>query len=170
MRRLVGSLAMAVALAVAVAVLVGAGCGAGGGAPGYAAVTLDGGEEVSVADLRGRPALLVSWATWCRECDEELAGLQEFAASPAADGVQVVAVNIDAAEVDDEIAAKVERHGLTVQLWRDRQNRFRSAFGALGVPTTVVLDADGTVVGTFPGAVDFDADEVLAALDRARPG
>jgi peroxiredoxin len=158
-----------VALAVALAGGLAAGCG-GSGSDVYAATDLVTGAPVSVEDLRGGPALLVSWATWCRECDEELAGLQAFATSAEAEGVAIVAVNLDAADVEEDIEAKVDRHGLTVGLWRDRRNDFRGAFGALGVPTTVVLDAEGEVVGTFPGAVDFDDDDVLAALEEARGG
>lgn len=153
--------------ALVAAVALAAACG-GSSPAAYEAADMVTGDVVSVEQLEGSPALLVSWATWCRECDEELAGLQEFAASLAAEGVTIVAVNLDAADVDDEIDAKVDRHGLTVELWRDRRNDFRRVFGALGVPTTVVLDADGDVVGTFPGAVDFDDADVLAALERAR--
>ena len=134
----------------------------------YEASELRSGEPVSVESLRGSPVLLVSWATWCRECDEELAGLEEFAQSDSAEGVQIVAVNLDAADVDAEIDAKIQKHGLTVDLWRDRRNNFKRTFSALGVPTTVMLDAQGAVVGTYPGAVDFDNDEFLEALDEVR--
>lgn len=162
-------LALGAAVAAAVAV---AGCGGSGSSgPAYAAVQLfDDDTTVSVADLAGSPALLVSWATWCHACDEELAGLQEFASSDAATDVRIVAVNLDAAAVDAQIREKVERHGLTVELWRDRRNNFRQAFGALGVPTTVLLDRDGTVLGVFPGAVDFDSHDVTTALAEARVG
>jgi thiol-disulfide isomerase/thioredoxin len=151
-----------------------AACGGGsGGASDYGAEALRSGEPVSVEELRGSPALLVSWATWCRECDEELAGLAEFAASDAAEGLSVVVVNLDAASVEDEIDEKIARHGLEdpelgLALWRDRRNQYKRSFGALGVPTTVLLDADGAVAGTFPGAIDFDDTEVLAALDDVR--
>lgn len=134
----------------------------------YEAKDLRTGATVSVEDLRGAPALLVSWATWCQECDDELEGLQAFVESSAAEGIAVVAVNIDAADVDDDIAAKIEAHGLTTELWRDRRNDFKVAFGVLGVPTTVLLDDEGDVAGTFPGAVDFDDEDVLAALDEVR--
>lgn len=168
MRRAPLALRLALAALVAVPALV-AGCGGGGdGAVDYTATDMATGEEVSVDDLRGRPALLVSWATWCRECDEELDGLAAFAGSPEAEGIEIVAVNLDAAEVTDEIEAKIERHGLTTTLWRDRRNEFKRAFGALGVPTTVLLDAEGTVAGVFPGAVDFADDEVLDALAAVR--
>lgn len=147
------------------AVLVSA-CGSSDGA-GYAAAELRTGAPVSVADLRGGPAVLTSWATWCAECDELLSALQEFAASPAAADVSVVAVNLDAADNTAEIDAKISGHHLTTDLWRDRRNEFRSAYGALGVPTSVVLDADGSVVATFPGVVDFDGPAFTAALADA---
>jgi peroxiredoxin len=145
-----------------------AACGGGDDQVAYEATDMATGETVSVASLRGRPALLVSWATWCRECDEELAGLQAFASSDAAEGIEIVAVNLDAASVEDEIDAKIEQHGLRTALWRDRKNRFKREFGALGVPTTVLLDAEGEVAGTFPGAIDFSDADVLAALDEVR--
>jgi peroxiredoxin len=134
----------------------------------YTAHDLATGNEVSVSDLRGRPVLLVSWTTWCRECDTELAGIQQFAASDAARGIAVVAVNLDATDAVDEIQAKIRRHGLTTALWRDRHNDFKRAFGTLGVPTTVLLDRDGRFVAAFPGAVDFGDDDVLRALERVR--
>lgn len=144
-------------------------CGGGGsGGADYQVADLATGEPVSAADLRGQPALLVSWATWCRECDEELAGLQEFANSEASNGLRIVAVNLDAADVEDEIQSKINRHRLTVELWRDRRNEFKRTFGALGVPTTVLLDAEGNVAGTFPGAIDFDDRDVLAAIEEVR--
>jgi thiol-disulfide isomerase/thioredoxin len=155
-------------LAVAGAMVLAA-CGSEDSGSSYAATDMVSGEEVSVDSLQGRPALLVSWTTWCTECDEELAGLAAFADSPEAKGIEIVAVNLDAAHVEDEIDAKVSEHGLTTTLWRDRRNEFRSAFGAIGVPTTVLLDADGEVVGTFPGAIDFEDAEVLEALDDLRP-
>lgn len=135
----------------------------------YAATDLRSGEAVSVADLAGRPALLVSWTTWCTECDELLSGLAEFAASPAAEGVEIVAVNLDAADVPAEIDAKIAEHELTTDLWRDRRNDFKRAFGAMGVPTTILLDGEGTVVGTFPGAADFDG-EVAEAIASVMAG
>lgn len=134
----------------------------------YRAADLRTGEAVSAEDLRGSPVLLVSWATWCKECDEELAGLQEFASSPEAEGIEIVAVNLDAGSVDDEIDAKIERHGLTTRLWRDRRNDYKRTFGALGVPTTVLLADDGSLIGTFPGAIDFEERRILEALERAR--
>lgn len=138
------------------------------GAVGYSATDLRSGESVSVESLRGRPVVLVSWATWCRECDEELTALQAFSDSDDADGVAVVAVNLDAADVDAAIDAKIDANGLEVTLWRDRRNDFKRSFGALGVPTTILLDHEGRVAGTFPGGVDLETGEMRSTLDNLR--
>lgn len=143
-------------------------CGAGSRSVDYRAVEMTSGGEVTLATLAGRPVVLTSWATWCAECDELLSGLQAFAESPAAAGVEIVAVNLDAADNTAEIDAKITDHELSTVLWRDRRNEFRAAFGALGVPTSVVLDRRGEVVATFPGAVDFAGDDFTRALDTAR--
>jgi peroxiredoxin len=134
----------------------------------YSAKDLNSGATVSLAALRGAPVLLVSWTTWCTECDEELAGLQAFAGSDSAAGITIVAVNLDAADVTDQINAKIAKHGLTTSLWRDKRNEFKRVFGALGVPTTVLVNSRGDVVGTFPGAVDFDDERILDALEHVR--
>ena len=165
MRRTLAIVVAAAALAVS------AGCGGtgSGDAGSYRATDMDTGEDVSVDDLEGRPVLLVSWATWCAECDELLGGLQAFADSPAAEGIEVVAVNLDASDTA-EIDAKIDDHDLTTGLWRDRRNEFKREFGALGVPTSVVIDVDGAMVASFPGAVDFAGEDVRRALDTARAG
>lgn len=150
-------------------VMLLAACGPAEERPPYTAVELRSGDQVSVADLAGQPALLVSWTTWCTECDELLSGLARFASSPAADGVTIVAVNLDAADVSAQIDAKLVEHEVTTALWRDRRNDFKRAFAAIGVPTSVLLDAEGTVVATFPGAADFGG-EVADAIAGLRAG
>lgn len=159
---------LAVVPLLAAPVLLAACSSEPGGAATYTAVDLATGERTSVESLRGRPVLLVSWTTWCTECDDALAGIEAFARSPRSRDVAVVAVNLDAADVTSEIDAKLADHGLTTTVWRDRRNDFARAFGALGVPTVVVLGIDGSVTATFPGAVTLDGPDVLDALARAR--
>lgn len=132
----------------------------------YEATDLVSGADVSVASLRGSPVLLISWTTWCNECDKELSRLQTFAESEVASGIEIIAVNLDAADVSNEIDAKIEDHGLTTILWRDRRNDFKREFSAIGVPTTVLLDERGLIVGTFPGAVDFTDADFVDALNQ----
>jgi len=146
---------------IVVALLAGpvvAGCSSSSGsaaAPEYTARDRAG-DRVSMADLRGAPALLTSWATWCKECKTLLPDLETFHQHQGADGVKVVAVNINAPGSEGDVVALEKQYGMTMDRWRDVDNDFTQAFRARGVPTSVLVDADGTVVRRWPGGVPID--------------
>lgn len=156
------------AVIVAVALTLAA-CGGGTDGHAYRAETLDGATPVSVADLAGRPALLTSWATWCRECKKLLPEL-ELLYHARGDEVQVVAVNVNAGRDDTEIREVIDRYGMTMAQWRDPKNGFTGAFSAPGVPTTVLLDAEGNVLERWPGVTDLSTPEITEAIDAAVAG
>lgn len=159
---------LATALAAAVAVLL-AGCGgATSEAPAaFSATALRTERAVSLADLRGRPALLTSWATWCLECRDELPRLEAYWRARRADGLQVVAVNVDVTGSRGRAVGMAERFGLSMPLWRDEDDAFTATFDGLGVPMTVLLDREGRVASVWQGVVDFTGREVSGAVDAA---
>lgn len=141
-----------------VAGAVGAGCSSSSGsasAPEYA-VRDRAGSAVSLEDLRGSPALLTSWATWCKECKTLLPDLERFHEQQGTDGVQVVAVNVNAPGSEGDVVALEQQYGMTMDRWRDVDNDFTQAFRSRGVPTSVLVDADGTVVRRWPGGIPID--------------
>ncbi len=149
--------------------LIVSGCGSTTTTTGYEARGLYNKTPVSTAAFIGRPVVLVSWATWCRECEKELKRLGEFSTSKEAEGVVIVAVNLDIDAPRSEIDKKLKGSGLEkAELWSDPKNGFKRFFGAIGVPTTVVLARDGTAVGSFAGAVDFEQSELQEALTSAK--
>lgn len=139
----------------AVAALSGCSSSPRSSAPEYSARDRAG-ERVALADLAGRPALLTSWATWCKECKTLLPDLERFSEQQGADGVQVVAVNINAPGSEGDVVALEKQYGMTMARWRDVDNDFTQAFRARGVPTSVLVDADGTVVRRWPGGIPVD--------------
>lgn len=124
-------------------------------APHYSAHDRSG-ARVSLDDLRGMPALLTSWATWCKECKTLLPDLQRFSEQQGEDGVQVVAVNINAPGSERSVAAIEQQYGMTMTRWRDVDNDFAQAFRSRGVPTSVLVDAHGVVVRRWPGGIPLD--------------
>ncbi len=156
------------ALTVALSLAACAGSGSSADAIDYSAESFPSGEAVSTADLRGDPLLLASWATWCVECEEEMPALERFWRDRRDDGLQVVAVNLNApGPAEDRIATMAADWGLSMPQWRDADNDFTSAFDGVGVPMVVLLDAEGAIVGTWHGAVDFEDADFLAAVDAA---
>ena len=140
-----------------VAALCAAGCGdVDRETASYGASVFPSGEPASVDDLRGDAVLLAGWATWCLPCERELPELDAFAAG--ADGIRVVAVNVDTGAVDvATIAAMLDRLGISLPTWRDPDAELLAAFDGSAMPFAVLLDRNGEVVRTWNGAIDVDA-------------
>lgn len=127
----------------------------------YRAEDLLSGVAVDLADLRGQVVLLSGWATWCAPCRAELPDLNELYEERRDDGLIVVAVNLDAAGPSTrQVLPAVEEMGLTMPTWIDSDNDFALVFGAVSMPTNVLIDRDGVVRHTWNGAIDPDEDDV----------
>lgn len=124
------------------------------------------GNRVSMEDLRGRPALLTSWATWCKECKTLLPELERLHEVQGADGVRIVAVNINAPGSEDDVVALEQQYGMAMARWRDTDNDFSQAFRSRGVPTSVLVGADGVVVRRWPGGVPIGDPETRRLMKQ----
>lgn len=134
----------------------------------YQAVETADGAAVSLADLRGRAVLLASWATWCVPCRAELPKLQALHEAQGDEGLLIVAVNVDAPDASQErIDAMTAEFGLTMPIWRDEGDRFTQTFRGFGVPMTVLVGYDGTIVDTWYGTLRTSDPAVISSLDAA---
>ena len=123
--------------------------GLGGPAPAFSLPTLaDPDVRMGPADLRGRPAVLNFWASWCAPCRDEAPELAEVSASVT--DVAFLGVNI----LDGRDPARdYEREfGIAYPSVRDATGRIPKLYRVTGAPETFFLDAEGLVVGRFIGA------------------
>lgn len=133
----------------------------GAAAPDQTLTTLGTAAKVRLADLRGQPAVLDFWATWCGPCRQSLPRLD--ALSRRYEGrARFFAVN-----AQDEAPSEQERTraelGLELPILSDGQ-RTAGLLQVEALPTTVLLDRDGKVAETFVGVT---SDEALArAIDK----
>ena len=96
-------------------------------APRFVASDLSTHEQVSSQQLKGRPAMLVAWATWCGACRAELPALQRFYEDlPRRSPLQVVAVDLEAGGASYEVRKAVYEAGLTMPVWQDARDSFRA--------------------------------------------
>ncbi|MGI8575263.1 MAG: TlpA family protein disulfide reductase [Egibacteraceae bacterium] len=110
--------------------------------PDFALPAFDGDGKVRAADYRGRPLVVNFWATWCAPCVEEMPALQS-AADELGDEVAFLGVNTN--DAHDQAVALAERLGITYDLARDDQGAYAEEAGLFGMPTTLFVDASGTV-------------------------
>jgi len=98
--------------------------------------------------LRGKLVVLEFWATWCDACVEEQPHLNELAARFKGRPVQFLSVTADP---EREVRKFLKTHPLLGWVGLDPDGSAFEAFGVRGLPHTVILNAQGDVLGeTYP--------------------
>jgi thiol-disulfide isomerase/thioredoxin len=117
------------------------------------------GRERTLGDWRGKVVLLNLWATWCAPCRKEMPALDRLQAEMASDRFEVVAVSVDrtglqgARKFLDE--AKIGR----LALYADPTARLAVTLRAVGLPATLLIDADGREIGRLLGPAEWDSED-----------
>ncbi len=107
------------------------------------------GHPVSTDQLRGRPALLNFWATWCIPCRAEMPEIQHEA---NVWGNKVAVVGVDDGEDAATIRSFISDIGVVkYTLWRDSAGQVDSLLQAPGLPYSIFLDKQGVVERVFLG-------------------
>ena len=123
--------------------------------------------RLSLEELRGRPAVLNVWASWCIPCREEAPIL---AGSARAHGGEVVFVGVDVQDLTGDALAFLREFDVPFVSVRDQGNDTYRAYGLTGVPETYFLDNRGRIVAHIPGPVTRETLEGgIAAAARRRP-
>lgn len=112
--------------------------------------TLDGG-TASFAALQGKPVVVNFFASWCTPCRLEMPDFERVHGK-LGDQVHFVGLNLqeDAGRAKNVVAdTKV-----TYTIGLDRDGAIYRDYGGITMPTTVLLDAKGSVVTVHGGSLD----------------
>lgn len=120
--------------------------------PGVTSRTLDGlqGGQVDLASYRGTPLLVNFFQHNCAPCLQEMPDLE--AAFEAAGGDFAI-VGVATQDNPDRAQALADQLGVTWDLAADPSGALFLDAGAVVLPTTLFVDADGTIVDTHVGAM-----------------
>ena len=122
---------------------------ANGLAPDLALEQLSGG-QLSLQELAGDVVLLNTWATWCPPCRKELPALEAIYRRYREQGFVVLGVNIG--ETRDLVGSFVTRSGLTFPILLDPDEASLRAFGTISLPSSFLIDRQGTLRARWLGA------------------
>jgi cytochrome c biogenesis protein CcmG, thiol:disulfide interchange protein DsbE len=102
------------------------------------------------ADYRGRPLVVNFFASWCVPCLAEMPGFERVHRELAD---QVAFLGLSLQDPPDAGRAVVEQTGVTYDIGRDPDGGLFQSFGGFAMPTTVFIDATGTVVDLHGGEI-----------------
>src|SRR5262245_43222717 len=104
------------------------------------------GKALPLSSFKGKIVLLNFWATWCEPCKIEIPDFLELDRQYRSQGVEIVGIDVE--EPAAKLRPYVQQMKMTypILLTGSRSDAITSAFGVtVGLPTTVVLNRDGTI-------------------------
>jgi cytochrome c biogenesis protein CcmG, thiol:disulfide interchange protein DsbE len=106
------------------------------------------GSAVTLSSLRGKPALVNFFASWCAPCIREAPDVQR-AYTELAGRARMVAVDWN--DGRSSALSFLERFGWTMPVLEDPSGLVGDSYGIDGLPTTFVLDSRGRIVKRLTG-------------------
>ncbi len=115
------------------------------------------GENIRLAEQRGKVVMLNFWATWCAPCRKEMPLLDDLYNRYNAAGFELYGVNV---EPESEPANKMAKEmGLNFPILYDTDSKVSRLYNVDAMPTTVVIDRDGNIRYVNRGYRDGDEEK-----------
>jgi thiol-disulfide isomerase/thioredoxin len=123
------------------------------------------GQEVGLASLRGKVVLLNLWATWCAPCREEMPALDKLQAELGSDRFEVVALAVDKSGIEGAAKFFADNKIDNLALYADPTARSGPELKVIGMPTTILIGADGKEIGRLIGPAEWDSPEAKKLIE-----
>lgn len=120
------------------------------------------GARHTLAEFKGRSVLLNLWATWCGPCVKELPALARLKAALPGGKLEVVAIDL-ARDTPDGAGKFLKEHGAgALTAFVDTDLAMMRAFGANGLPLTILIDGQGREIARAVGPAEWDKPDAIA--------
>ena len=131
------------------------------------------GTAVTLADFAGQVVLVNLWATWCVPCREEMPALDRLARERGGDDFMVLPINLDVGDPAKPGQFLAEIGAEALPLYADPAlagfNRLKNLGMVYGLPTTLLIDPAGCVLGVMAGPAEWDSPDARALIEAAIP-
>jgi thiol-disulfide isomerase/thioredoxin len=129
------------------------------------------GKTHRLADYAGKVVVINFWASWCPECIDEMPSLNALYEKLRGKGLVVLGITSDRKRGPVEQALK--RAPVSYPVLIEATGKvFIRQYTVVGLPTTVVVDRDGTIAERLVGKTDFGtpafARKIQDLLDKGR--
>lgn len=122
-------------------------------APDFSLTSL-GGNEVKLRDFRGKVVLLDFWATWCTPCRSEMPVIELLHRQLKDKGLVVLGIDDEDAATQKEFLEKSDFSFVTLV---EGRKQVSNQFHVSGIPTTVLIDQQGTIKAFDLGETSFES-------------
>ena len=114
--------------------------------------------------LKDGPMIIDFWATWCEPCKKQMRYLDLFHNHFKELGFKVLTVNTDTPKSMSKVKPYVRTKGFEFNVAVDPNSQIKKKMKIQQMPTTIIIDQDGTVVYRHKGYVPGDEVGILKAI------
>jgi len=129
------------------------------------------GKPRKLSDWRGKTVLVNLWATWCVPCRKEMPALDSLQTKLGGKDFEVVAINIDTRDPEKPKNFLKEANLTKLAYFTDTKAKvFQDLKGigkALGMPTSILVDAQGCEIGNLAGPAEWASDDAIKLIKAA---
>ncbi|WP_027964327.1 TlpA disulfide reductase family protein [Halalkalibacillus halophilus] len=100
-------------------------------------------------DYLGKVVVLTFWVSWCPDCSRDLPKKEQFYKTIRHDGIEMITINVPGREREEQEAIDFKEKFLTQPTLQDRDREIYDLYECDSVPTTIIIDPEGEIVGKF---------------------
>jgi len=128
--------------------------------------TLDGlnGKSKTFSDFKGKPLIINIWASWCGPCRAEMGSLHRLAQRYNGKEFNIIGVSTD--DYRKAALAFIKQTEITFENFLDHKLLLENMLGANTIPLTILVDADGRILGKVRGAYEWDNPNTINAIEE----
>jgi thiol-disulfide isomerase/thioredoxin len=135
---------------------------------GLAASAAEAAPPPELGEIKGRVVWLDFWASWCEPCRRSFPWLNQMQAKYAAQGLEVIGVNLDSEKGAANKFLKEVPARFTLKF--DPPGNLATKFNVQAMPSSFLLDASGKVLASHAGFKLADEAQFEAQIKTALAG
>lgn len=110
--------------------------------PNASAYTLDG-KRVSLDEYKGKRLILIFWASWCKDCLQEIPHISKFYENLHKQNIALISISIDKDKT--ELLKFLKEKKINYPILFDKGLNFTKKFQLIGVPSMWIIDKKGVI-------------------------
>jgi len=122
------------------------------------------GTDVNISDFRGKIVFLNFWATWCPTCVVEMPSMEKLHRKLKDKDFALVSISLQ--DPAAEVKRFFKQNELTFTALLDSTGKTVPGFGIRAIPTTLILDKIGRIIGRVMGAREWNSRESMAMFEQ----
>jgi len=124
-----------------------------------------GGPKRKFSELQGKVTFINFWATWCTPCVAEIPAILKMRQHFINHGLNVLLINVDE-NPDQVVPQMLATWGIGFPTYRDVREEISELFDISGIPVSLFVDQNRTILHVEQGDANWTSDEVTKKIEQ----